>query len=330
MKNFLIAFSVFIVWSFFGLWLYSWFEAEEIKVNDASELAENTANDSTKNIIENGELPEINLEEAMILTEDSISTIENIVEDFTVDYAFKAINEEGDVIFKYSVGTSFKQNSPEVFIPKEAIDYKYKINSYLIEHPNKEVQINSLYGASENFDSPNLGVQRGEKIKAELIEVGIPATRIVIKPVIKGIDFDENGVYKNGISFAFKPLNEARIKDLKNKLPEPKIVYPNFSNSGILINKNLKNLFTEVKELVENNPDLRVEIIGHTDNIGNSIDNYKMGLNYARQVHWYLTAKGAIKKSNIKSTSKGEEEPIDTNKSERGRMANRRIEVIFY
>ena len=55
-----------------------------------------------------------------------------------------------------------------------------------------------------------------------------------------------------------------------------------------------------------------------------------MGLNYAKQVEWYLVAKGAIKNSMIKATSKGETEPIDTNNSERGRIANRRVEVIFY
>lgn len=335
MKNFLIAFSVFLVWSFFGLWLYSWFESEEKILNKASEIAENNVADSTKPTLENDEPIDIDFEEGSIISKDSLSTSEKvseeiISEDIVVNYSFQALNEDGDIIFKFSEGTTFKKNSADVIVSKSAIDYKYKINSYLLEHPDKEVQINSLYGASENFDSPNLGVQRGEKIKKALVEIGIPAEKIVIKPVIKGIDFDENNIFKNSISFSFKPLDEERISDLKTKLPEPKIVYPRFSNSGILINQNLKNLFTEIKELSKNNPDLKVEIIGHTDNIGNSIDNYKMGLNYAKQVLWYLTAKGAIDKANIKSTSRGEEEPIDTNNSERGRNANRRIEVIFY
>lgn len=330
MKNFLIAFLVFLVWSFFGLWLYSWFQQEDSSTPKTTEIAENIAKDSSKLLSEKDELPEINLEEAITVSKDSLALLENVSEEIVVDYSFKATNEEGDIVFKYADGVSFKENSTEVIIPEKAKDYKYKINSYLIEHPNIEVQINSLYGASENFDSPNLGVQRGEKIKNTLVEVGVPSERIVIKPIIKGIDFDENGIYQNSVSFTFKPLNQARINDLKNKLPEPKIMYPRFSNSGILINQNLKNLVVEIKELAKRNPDLKVEIIGHTDNVGNSIDNYEMGLKYARQVHWYLAAKNAIKRANIKSTSRGEEEPIDTNNSERGRSANRRIEVVFY
>ena len=30
MKNFLTAFSVFIIWSVFGLWIYSWIQPESI------------------------------------------------------------------------------------------------------------------------------------------------------------------------------------------------------------------------------------------------------------------------------------------------------------
>jgi len=54
-----------------------------------------------------------------------------------------------------------------------------------------------------------------------------------------------------------------------------------------------------------------------------------MGLQYARQVRWYLISKGNFEKSAIKASSKGETEPIDTNNSKRGRNANRRIEIVY-
>ena len=136
--------------------------------------------------------------------------------------------------------------------------------------------------------------------------------------------------YNNGISIYFKPLDHARIAELKTKLPDKKILYPRFSTSGILINNNLKTLLKEVKEVVKANPDVRIELIGHTDNIGNGQDNYTMGLNYSKQVEWYLVAKGGIANSKIKASSKGEEEPIDTNNSREGRIVNRRVEVVFY
>ena len=84
-----------------------------------------------------------------------------------------------------------------------------------------------------------------------------------------------------------------------------------------------------VKDVLSKNPNTKIEIIGHTDNVGNGIDNYRLGLEYARQVRWYLVSKGKIDAKQIKASSKGEEEPIDTNASERGRVTNRRIEVLF-
>ena len=112
-------------------------------------------------------------------------------------------------------------------------------------------------------------------------------------------------------------------------LPESIYVYPKFSDTGIIVNNNLRNLLKEVKLAFEETPNLTIEIIGHTDNVGNASDNYRMGLQYAREVRWYLISKGNFKSSAIKASSKGELDPIDTNNSKRGRQANRRIEVVY-
>ena len=96
-----------------------------------------------------------------------------------------------------------------------------------------------------------------------------------------------------------------------------------------MVNENLRNLLDEVKQIVAANPDTEIEVIGHTDNVGNGNDNYFLGLEYARQVRWYLVKKGNLDRKKIKAISKGEEDPIDTNQTVRGRNANRRIEIVF-
>ncbi len=301
MKNFLIAFVVFLVWSFFGLCLYSWLKTENTQT--ASGLS----------------------------AEDSLRSEESYLEiNEPKVTGLKGENEDGDIIFMFREGVSILENSSEVFVPEAITDFKYKINSYLLEHPNKVVHINSLYSANENFESPNLGVQRGEKIKKILLRAGISKEKIVIKSVIKGINFNKDGYYDNSISIFFRAVDISRVENLKFKMPNTKIIYPSFSNSVILIDNNLKILLEEIKEAVKNNPEIKIEVIGHTDNIGNDIDNYRMGLTYSKQIEFYLVAKGGIEKSKIKSSSKGEAEPIDTNNSERGRIENRRIEIVFY
>ncbi|RMA64446.1 OmpA family protein [Ulvibacter antarcticus] len=330
MKNFLIAFSVFIVWSFFGLWLYSWFDSEENSAMVKTQPIETS-------IVEPVVNPSEATEKKFNKPDSSSSTNTDTIQDTDTNSEVKEVKptgltalSNGLTIFSLSEGISIKKNNADLIIPETIQDFAYKINSYLISHPKMEVHINSFYGASENIQTPNLGVRRGEKIKNMLVDVGVANEKIVVKPTIKEIDFDEHELYKNGISIVFKPLDSNRIEELKTKLTARKTVYPIFSNTGILVNKNLEDLLTEVKHIVQNNPETRIELIGHTDNIGSDIDNYKMGLNYSMQVRWFLVAKGGIKRANIKASSKGESDPVDTNNSERGRIANRRIEIVFY
>ena len=47
MKNFLIAFTIFLVWSFFGLWLYSWFQSDTEITEANTGIAENINIDSS-------------------------------------------------------------------------------------------------------------------------------------------------------------------------------------------------------------------------------------------------------------------------------------------
>ncbi|HBY70078.1 MAG TPA: hypothetical protein DEG69_21410, partial [Flavobacteriaceae bacterium] len=238
-------------------------------------------------------------------------------------------NDEGDILFLFEEGIISQKNSTEIIIPDSSIDFKYKINTYLIEHPNKEVQIVSVYSPDENMETPNLGIQRGNKIKQILIQTGVPSEKIVVKPVIKDVVFNENESFNNVFSFAFKPFDKDRIEEVEVNIPESVTIYPKFSETRIIVNNNLRNLLEDVKLAFENNPEITVEVIGHTDNVGNANDNYRMGLQYARQVRWYLISKGNFEKSAIKASSKGETEPIDTNNSKRGRNANRRIEIVY-
>ncbi len=329
MKNFLIAFTVFLVWSFFGLWLYSWLQS------DTGSIIPETEGINPTEVIE-ADLPS-NDENELSVVLDTLQKVDTLAQsdlgsiEVTGNFnGLKAINAQGEIVFGFDEGISIIENSSEIYIPESLVDLKNKISSYLIENPDIEVHINSLYSASENFETPNLGIQRAEQLKTILLESDVPNEKIVIKPIIKGIDFNEEGLFDNSISIVFKTLDLERVAELKTKLPDMKTVYPRFSNSGILINDNLRKLLVEVKEVVKANSEVKIELVGHTDNIGNDFDNYKMGLNYSKQVEWYLVAKGAILNENIKASSKGETEPIESNNSESGRIANRRIEVIFY
>ena len=239
MKNFLIAFCVFLVWSFFGLWLFYWLQEENnyLQSNNAIEAPINTTIESDTSAIER------NVITSQLETKDSIFEFEEA----KITPALRAYTVDGDILFNYTAPIAIVKNEPEVSIPTAAQDFKYKLNNYFIEHPETELHITSKYSAEENIATPNLGIQRAEKLKEILVTTGIPAKYIVIKPHITPIQFLEDNTYLNAFSFLFQPLNLARLDAVKNTIPETKTMYPRFSTQGILQSPELKTLLEEIK-----------------------------------------------------------------------------------
>lgn len=330
MKNFLIAFVVFLVWSFFGLWLYSWLQPINKGAQNKDTIANNESAEVRLDIDDPLQLDEpINTSDK---TKDSLGLIENEDDPAVVGEipsGLKATTPDGDLVFLFSEGISIWKNTNQLEYPKSILDFKYKLNTYLIEHPDEELHISSLYSASENIENPNFGIQRGEKIKGILSATGIPNEKMVVKSIIREIAFDENNKFKNGISFKFQPLDTARVESIRRALPETKTIYPKLEHDVIFVNEALQELLAEVKNAINADPNLIVEIIGHTDNIGNANDNYLLGLKFARQVRWYLVTKGKLDPKKVVAVSKGESMSIASNRTERGRLINRRIEVKY-
>jgi outer membrane protein OmpA-like peptidoglycan-associated protein len=70
---------------------------------------------------------------------------------------------------------------------------------------------------------------------------------------------------------------------------------------------------------------LRIRIDGNTDNVGSAEFNQKLSEDRSASVKSYLVAKG-IDGSRIETTGFGDTHPVESNKTARGRAANRRIE----
>ncbi len=330
MKNFLTAFIVFMIWSLFGLWIYSWIQPEDISSNFEVEIPKRNIKTPSEN--KDAMIKEIIIDSSALIKEKSIVELKNdsIPIDNKIEILeFKAINAEGDIIFLYPNGIPITKNILDITFPENSKDFKYKINSFLLEHPNQEVHIHSIYSPQENVSTPNIGIQRALFIEEKLISIGVPKEKIVKKSIIKNSIFSEEDQYSNGFYFTFNKLDLERVKAIIDSKPKNKNVYPKFTNSGVSVNNDLKQLLIELKQYFKEHPNKKVDIVGHTDNIGNSVDNYAEGLKYAQQVRWYLISKGGINKSSLKASSKGESEPIDNNNSKQGRTNNRRIEVIF-
>lgn len=76
---------------------------------------------------------------------------------------------------------------------------------------------------------------------------------------------------------------------------------------------------------LKENPKVKVEIGGHTDDVGNDADNQLLSQNRAESVANYLIAKG-IAPVRISHKGYGESQPVAPNSSALGRLQNRRVE----
>jgi outer membrane protein OmpA-like peptidoglycan-associated protein/Tol biopolymer transport system component len=83
----------------------------------------------------------------------------------------------------------------------------------------------------------------------------------------------------------------------------------------------------KIQELLTTNPDLKVQINGHTDNTGNAASNKTLSLKRATSVVDYLVSKG-VQASRLSAKGYGSERPIVSNDDEEsGRELNRRTEI---
>lgn len=78
--------------------------------------------------------------------------------------------------------------------------------------------------------------------------------------------------------------------------------------------------------LLTDNPELKVEIGGHTDNVGNAADNQRLSQSRAKAVVDYLIGQG-IATGRLQAKGYGSTKPIATNDTEAGRARNRRTEI---
>ena len=80
--------------------------------------------------------------------------------------------------------------------------------------------------------------------------------------------------------------------------------------------------------LLKANPDLPIEISGHTDDVGKDADNLLLSQKRAKSVVDYLAQKG-VNILKIKAEGYGKTRPFVQNNSDENRKLNRRIEVKF-
>jgi outer membrane protein OmpA-like peptidoglycan-associated protein/tetratricopeptide (TPR) repeat protein len=185
---------------------------------------------------------------------------------------------------------------------------------------------------------------------------GLPSSVELIdlasKQIISKVQTDETGNYlitlPVGKDYAFNVARKGYLfysdnYSLKNKSADSTYqkdipLQPIEVEAGIV----LRNLFFEtakydiqpesevelnkVVEFLQENPTVKIQLEGHTDNVGAAADNQKLSSARAYSVVNYLVRKG-IKGTRLVAKGFGATKPVADNKTEEGRAQNRRTEL---
>ena len=81
-------------------------------------------------------------------------------------------------------------------------------------------------------------------------------------------------------------------------------------------------------KIMQDNPDVVLELQGNTDNVGTDAYNQALGKRRADAVFNYMKAKG-VNPDRLKEVSYGEGKPVATNTTDAGRAQNRRVDLVI-
>jgi outer membrane protein OmpA-like peptidoglycan-associated protein/tetratricopeptide (TPR) repeat protein len=191
-----------------------------------------------------------------------------------------------------------------------------------------------------------------DKKTAKGLPSAVELIDLATKQTISNVQTDETGNYlitlPVGKDYAFNVNRRGYLfysdnYSLKDKSPDS-TYQKNIPLQPIEVNASvvLKNIFFDVNkydlkpesqveldrvvQLMLDNPTLKIQIEGHTDDIGSAADNMKLSGNRAKAVVNYLVSKN-ISVTRLLAKGYGATQPIADNKTEEGRAQNRRTEL---
>jgi len=112
------------------------------------------------------------------------------------------------------------------------------------------------------------------------------------------------------------------------RLPDAVVISRAFTFDSLQLSPEANSVLDRQAEVMRSSPDLRMQIIGHTDSVGTEAYNNSLGRRRALSAKTYLEKKG-IASQRMEVISRGESQPIATNDTEEGRAMNRRIELRY-
>ena len=249
-------------------------------------------------------------------------------------YPINTVENEGSLVIAADGRTTYYAS--------DRADSRGALDLYTFQIRDDLRPFKTLWVKGRVFDK---NTKAGLPSAVELIDLGTAQT-------ISKVQTDEEGNYlitlPIGKDYAFNVNRKGYLFYSENfplSQKDPDSTYqidiplqPIVANASIV----LKNIFYEtnkfelrpesqvelnkIVQLLQDNPNLKILISGHTDNVGKDTDNLTLSNNRAKTVTTYLAAKG-INQARLQAKGFGSTKPVADNKTDEGRAQNRRTEL---
>lgn len=198
----------------------------------------------------------------------------------------------------------------------------------LLADTSRNLTITGRYRNSEAGQTygflENLGDARADAIRKELMRRDVAEERI-------SLDYAEVADPTLGEPLLFELYVPGDLVDdyTKRLLTFPQMTFSDinfeFDSDVFQPGEPFRFYADSVKTYFEIHPDREMIIVGHTDNIGNSQYNLDLGQRRANNVRQFFLDLGLT--NEITTRSEGENRPVASNRTDEGRLKNRRVEI---
>ncbi len=241
---------------------------------------------------------------------------------------------DGAYAYNENDNYNFNMSSSSILSPlsQKVTDGIVSLKTFLSENTGKVINVTGYYKSDEtnNTAYPNLGLARANAVKNHLAENGISSTQINTMGKLMDEMIPKDNVYLGPIAYGLADQAadaEDELKALYEKIKaDPLVLYFDTAEASINLTAEQRQKVADISRYLDKVADAKAVVTGHTDNTGKASSNLRLGQNRADFAKDYLMQNG-ISAAKINATSKGQNEPIETNATEEGKAKNRRTVV---
>lgn len=217
-----------------------------------------------------------------------------------------------------SLGIQAQTVTQNAAIPKDApinvamTDFKNNVLSHEIIIFKSKINEREYQGLTDDDGKFNIRLPAGDSYEIFILGFKDAESYNVLEILpLKGNEF-----YKNPfkVDIQFQPSKTFVLENC------------NFETGKAMLAPESYVVLDELVTYLNRKEDQRIEIGGHTDNVGSAANNFKLSTERAHAVRSYLIAKG-INETRLEAMGYGMTDPIEENSTTQGRAQNRRTEV---